>query len=73
MGIPGAAGSHHLPRPNQSQQDMGMMGKSYSQYGAEPLMAGGLEELRGSNGHSVFNIQFIFFLCLNQLYMRAVK
>ncbi|KAM7382415.1 hypothetical protein PAMP_002143 [Pampus punctatissimus] len=47
LGIPGAPGSHHLPRPNQSQQDMAMMGKSYSQYGAEPLMAGGLEELRG--------------------------
>ncbi|XP_070768017.1 centrosomal protein of 192 kDa [Enoplosus armatus] len=47
LGISGAAGSHHLPRPNQSQQDMGMMGKPYSQYGAEPLVAGGLEELRG--------------------------
>ncbi|XP_053182298.1 centrosomal protein of 192 kDa [Scomber japonicus] len=47
LGIPGAAGSHHHPRANQNQQDMGMMGKSYNQYGAEPLMTGGLEELRG--------------------------
>ncbi|KAM9353963.1 centrosomal protein of 192 kDa [Symphorus nematophorus] len=47
LGISGAAGSHHLPRPHQSQQDMGMMGKPYSQYGAEPLVTGGLEELRG--------------------------
>ncbi|KAM7420154.1 hypothetical protein PAMA_014729 [Pampus argenteus] len=47
LGIPGAPGSHHLPIPNQSQQDIPILGKSYSQYGAEPLMAGGLEELRG--------------------------
>ncbi|XP_044216252.1 centrosomal protein of 192 kDa isoform X2 [Thunnus albacares] len=47
LGIPSAAGSHHLPRPSQNQQDMGMMGKSYTQYSAEPLMTGGLEELRG--------------------------
>lgn len=26
-----------------------MMGKPYTQYGAEPLVAGGLEELRGSS------------------------
>ncbi|XP_026149203.1 centrosomal protein of 192 kDa isoform X2 [Mastacembelus armatus] len=45
LGMPGAAVSHHLPGPHQNQQDM--MGKHYSQYGAEPLMAGGLEELRG--------------------------
>lgn len=44
LGISGAAGSH------QSQQDMGMMGKPYNQYGAEPLGAGGLEELRGNCG-----------------------
>ncbi|XP_070691086.1 centrosomal protein of 192 kDa isoform X2 [Pempheris klunzingeri] len=47
LGISGAAGSHHLTRPHQSQQDMGIMGKPYSQYGAEPLVAGVLEELRG--------------------------
>nr|XP_046255451.1 centrosomal protein of 192 kDa [Scatophagus argus]XP_046255452.1 centrosomal protein of 192 kDa [Scatophagus argus] len=49
LGISGAAGSHHLPRPHQSQQDMGMMGKPYSQYGAEPLVTGQVvvpEELR---------------------------
>lgn len=50
LGISGAAGSHHLPQPHQSQQGMGMMGKPFSQYGAEPLMAGGLEELRCSSG-----------------------
>ncbi|XP_047188931.1 centrosomal protein of 192 kDa isoform X1 [Scophthalmus maximus] len=42
-----AAGSHHLPRPHQNQQDMGRMGKPYCHYDAEPLGAGGLEELRG--------------------------
>ncbi|XP_035528184.1 centrosomal protein of 192 kDa [Morone saxatilis] len=47
LGISGTAGSHHLPRPHQSQQDMGVMGKPYGQYGTEPLVAGGLEELRG--------------------------
>ncbi|XP_044065404.1 centrosomal protein of 192 kDa isoform X2 [Siniperca chuatsi] len=47
LGISGAAGSHYLPRPHQSQQDMGMLGKPYSQYGTEPLVGGGLEELRG--------------------------
>ncbi|XP_070822984.1 centrosomal protein of 192 kDa [Chaetodon trifascialis] len=47
LGISGAAGSHYVPRPHQSQQDMGMMGKPYTQYDAEPLVAGGLEELRG--------------------------
>ncbi|KAI3361498.1 hypothetical protein L3Q82_013647, partial [Scortum barcoo] len=41
------AGTHHLPRHHHSQQDMGMMGKPFSQFGAEPLVAGGLEELRG--------------------------
>ncbi|XP_047455217.1 centrosomal protein of 192 kDa isoform X2 [Mugil cephalus] len=46
LGIPGPTGSHHLPRP-QSQQEMGMTGKPYNQYGAEPLVAGGLDELRG--------------------------
>ncbi|XP_042345281.1 centrosomal protein of 192 kDa [Plectropomus leopardus] len=47
LGISGSAGCHHLPRPHQGQQDMGMMGKPFGQYGAEPLVAGGLEELRG--------------------------
>ncbi|XP_035802018.2 centrosomal protein of 192 kDa isoform X3 [Amphiprion ocellaris] len=46
-GISGAAGSHHLPRPHQSQQEVGMMGKAYSQYGVEPMGTNGLEELRG--------------------------
>lgn len=31
-----------------------MMGKPYSQYGVEPLMAGGLEELRGSSGVGLY-------------------
>ncbi|KAM3614616.1 uncharacterized protein V6R79_016875 [Siganus canaliculatus] len=48
--VSGPAGSHHLPGPHQSEQDIpGMMGKPYSQYGAEPLVAGQVvvpEELR---------------------------
>ncbi|XP_056290775.1 centrosomal protein of 192 kDa isoform X2 [Pseudoliparis swirei] len=47
FGICGSAGSYHLPRPHQGQQDLGLMGKPYCQYGAAPLGAGGLEELRG--------------------------
>nr|XP_020462386.1 LOW QUALITY PROTEIN: centrosomal protein of 192 kDa [Monopterus albus] len=47
VGISGATVAHYLPRPHQNQQDMGMMGKAYGQYGAEPLMSGGLEELGG--------------------------
>ncbi|XP_030015158.1 centrosomal protein of 192 kDa isoform X1 [Sphaeramia orbicularis] len=47
LGIPGSTGTHHLPRPHQSQQELGMMGKPYSQYGPEPLVAGCVEELRG--------------------------
>ncbi|KAG7223524.1 hypothetical protein INR49_015464 [Caranx melampygus] len=46
LGISGAASTHHLPRPHQNQQDMGMMGKRY-QYDEQPLVAHGLEELRG--------------------------
>ncbi|XP_049439244.1 centrosomal protein of 192 kDa isoform X3 [Epinephelus fuscoguttatus] len=47
LGISGSTGCHHLPISHQGQQDIGMMGKPYTQYGAEPLVAGGLEELRG--------------------------
>ncbi|XP_030605186.1 centrosomal protein of 192 kDa [Archocentrus centrarchus] len=47
LGISGAAGSHLLPRPHPSQQDIGMMGKPFSQYPADPLVTSGLEELRG--------------------------
>ncbi|XP_039973029.1 centrosomal protein of 192 kDa isoform X2 [Xiphias gladius] len=47
LGITGAAGAQHLPRPHQIQQERGIMGKPYTQYDAEPLVAGGLEELRG--------------------------
>ncbi|KAL6108707.1 cep192 [Pungitius sinensis] len=47
LAFTGSAASHHLPRPHQGQQDLNMMGKPYSQYGAEQLVAGGLEELRG--------------------------
>ncbi|XP_071324472.1 centrosomal protein of 192 kDa isoform X3 [Trachinotus anak] len=47
LGISGAATSHHLPRPHQTQQDIGVMGKLYSQYDEEPLVGRGLEELRG--------------------------
>lgn len=64
LGISGAVGSLHLPRPHHRQQDTGMMGKPYSQYGAEPLGAGGLEELRGSSGLFIKKIpsfyQFVF-------------
>lgn len=49
LGISGSAGSHHLPRPHQGQQDL-----PYSHYGPEPLVAGGLEELRGSSGFWVY-------------------
>lgn len=54
LGISGASGSHHLPRPHQSQQEMEMMGKPYSQYGVEPLIAGGPGELKGSSGVGVY-------------------
>ncbi|XP_008290130.1 centrosomal protein of 192 kDa isoform X2 [Stegastes partitus] len=47
LGTSATAGSHHLPRPHQCQQEVGMMGKPYSQYGAEPMGTNGLEELRG--------------------------
>ncbi|XP_072251046.1 centrosomal protein of 192 kDa [Leuresthes tenuis] len=47
LGISGTAESHQLTRPHQSQQDMRMMGKPFSQYGGEPLVTGGLEELGG--------------------------
>lgn len=48
LGISGAPVSHQPTRPHQIQQDLGMMGKSYSQYSAEALVTAGLEELRGS-------------------------
>lgn len=47
LGIPGSARTQQLPLSHQNQQDIGTMGKSYRQYGAEPLVSGGLEELRG--------------------------
>ncbi|KAI9537290.1 hypothetical protein NQZ68_026420 [Dissostichus eleginoides] len=47
LGIPGSAGTHHLNRPHHGQQDAGMMGKPFSQYGVEPIGVGGLEDLRG--------------------------
>ncbi|XP_061571947.1 centrosomal protein of 192 kDa [Cololabis saira] len=47
LGVSGPAGSHHFPRPHQCQQEMGIIGKPYNQYGGEPLLTGGLEELRG--------------------------
>ncbi|XP_037836225.1 centrosomal protein of 192 kDa isoform X2 [Kryptolebias marmoratus] len=46
LGVSGAAGPHHLHIPHQSQREMGMMGKAYSHYGAEPLVTTGLDELR---------------------------
>lgn len=46
LGITGTAGSHHLPRP-PNPEEMGMMGKPYNQYGAEQLVATGVDELRG--------------------------
>uniref|UniRef100_A0A3B3UYU8 Centrosomal protein 192 n=1 Tax=Poecilia latipinna TaxID=48699 RepID=A0A3B3UYU8_9TELE len=45
--IPGPAGPHSLTLPHQSRHDMGIMGKPYSHYGGEPMVTGGLEELRG--------------------------
>ncbi|XP_075896846.1 centrosomal protein of 192 kDa isoform X3 [Nelusetta ayraudi] len=48
LSISETANPHHLSRPHQSQQDMGME-KPYSQYGAEPLITGQVvvpEELR---------------------------
>ncbi|CAJ1061471.1 centrosomal protein of 192 kDa isoform X1 [Xyrichtys novacula] len=47
LGISGAAGPHNLPNTYQCQQEMGMLGKHYGYYGAEPLVAGGLEDLKG--------------------------
>lgn len=49
LGISGATVSHHPSRPHHIQQDLEIMGKPYNLYGAETLVAGGLEELRGSN------------------------
>ncbi|XP_072317794.1 centrosomal protein of 192 kDa isoform X2 [Eucyclogobius newberryi] len=46
LGLSGATGSEHLLRPLQSQQDLGLMGKPYSQFGSEAFV-GGLEDLRG--------------------------
>lgn len=46
LGIPGAAGTDHLLRPLQNQQDLGLMGKPYGQFGAESLV-GGLEDISG--------------------------
>nr|XP_057909656.1 centrosomal protein of 192 kDa isoform X3 [Doryrhamphus excisus] len=43
LGMTAAPGSHYLPRSAQNHQDMGV--KLFSQFGAEPLLAGGLEEL----------------------------
>lgn len=47
MGMPGAVGAEHLLRPLQSQQELGLMGKAFRQFGAEALVGGGLEDLRG--------------------------
>ncbi|XP_063735024.1 centrosomal protein of 192 kDa isoform X2 [Eleginops maclovinus] len=47
LGISGSAGTNPLKRPHHGQQDVGMMGKPFSQYGAEPMGAVGLEDLRG--------------------------
>lgn len=35
----GIAGPHHIPRAHQSQQDIGLLGKPYPQYGVESLMS----------------------------------
>ncbi|KAM8847082.1 centrosomal protein of 192 kDa isoform 1-T1 [Synchiropus picturatus] len=45
-GVLGHAGQHHLPGSTSNQQ-MERMEKLYSQFGSEPIMSGGLEELRG--------------------------
>ncbi|XP_034553288.1 centrosomal protein of 192 kDa isoform X2 [Notolabrus celidotus] len=46
-GLSRAAGLHNHQGTHQCQQEMGMLGKSYGYYGAEALVAGGLEELKG--------------------------
>lgn len=46
LGISGAAGSQHLLRPPQSQQDL-FLRKPYGHFGAESLVGAGLEDLRG--------------------------
>ncbi|XP_057689768.1 centrosomal protein of 192 kDa isoform X3 [Corythoichthys intestinalis] len=46
LGIGSATGSHHLTRSTHSHQDVGLLGKFYSQYGGEPMVASGLDELR---------------------------
>ncbi|XP_033836327.1 centrosomal protein of 192 kDa [Periophthalmus magnuspinnatus] len=45
LGLPGVVGADRL-RPLQSQQELGLMGKPYSQFGTEAFV-GGLEDLRG--------------------------
>lgn len=42
----GISGPHHIPRPHQSQQDIGLLGKPYPQYGVESLLSCEFEELR---------------------------
>lgn len=42
----GISGPHHIPRPHQSQQDVGLLGKPYPQYGVESLMSCESEEPR---------------------------
>ncbi|KAM9798612.1 centrosomal protein of 192 kDa [Neosynchiropus ocellatus] len=46
LGVLGHAGQHLLPGSNSSQQ-VERMEKLYSQYRSEPMMSGGVEELRG--------------------------
>lgn len=56
LGISGAVGPHHLARPHMCQQEIGIIGKPYNQYGGEPLVTSGLEELRGNGGLSVVHM-----------------
>ncbi|XP_049586562.1 centrosomal protein of 192 kDa isoform X4 [Syngnathus scovelli] len=44
LALASAAGSYHLPISSQSHRDM--LGKLYSQYGGEPMVANCLDELR---------------------------
>ncbi|KAG7475204.1 hypothetical protein JOB18_027049 [Solea senegalensis] len=47
LGISAAVGSHQLSRAHQNQQDIARMAKPYSHFDTEPLVTGGLDDLRG--------------------------
>ncbi|XP_074538794.1 centrosomal protein of 192 kDa isoform X2 [Halichoeres trimaculatus] len=47
LGTSRTARPHDLPQTHQCKQEMGMLGKAYGYNGAEPLVGGALEELKG--------------------------